>query len=113
MLLTDAPAGSRSYTLAANADQGALLLDALGGYVRRTSGLAGLVKVERHRVTVVESGASLQVLAADVASSWGLSPWLVIVDEVAQWAETPRPADVVGEHHLGRAEGRRQSARRC
>ncbi len=94
LLLADAPPGSRSYALAADADQGALLLDALSGFVRRTPGLAGLVKLDRHRVTVVESGASLQVLSADVASSWGLSPWLVIIDEVAQWAETRGPREL-------------------
>ncbi len=91
LLVVEAPPGSRSYVLAADRDQGALVIDALAGFVRRTPGISGLVKVESWKVVARESGASLSILAADVASSWGISPWLAVIDEIAQWAETRAP----------------------
>jgi hypothetical protein len=53
--------------------------------------LAELLKVEAYRVINRVSGATLEVLAADEASSWGLRPHLVIVDELAQWKSSVGP----------------------
>ena len=85
LLLTEAPPRSRSHAYAVDADQAGELLDALGGFVTRTPGLAGAVKLEAAKVTVLRSGASLAVEASDAASAFGKRPWLVIIDELAQW----------------------------
>lgn len=94
LLLTEAPRAARCYAVAADADQAGLLLDAIRGLVARTPGLPGLVRVEARRVVVVQGGASLEVLAADGPSAYGLLPWLVIADEVAIWPETPNARQV-------------------
>jgi len=88
VLIDQAPARSRSYAVAADAEQGQQLLDALGGYVART-GLGGALLVETWRVTNRATGATLAVLPADASSAFGLRPYLVIADELAQWAGTP------------------------
>ena len=93
LLLDQAPSGSRSYAVAADADQGALLLDALRGFVARSE-LAGALKVDSRRVTVLENDARLEVLAADGASAYGLRPWFVIVDELANWPMTANAREV-------------------
>jgi|SRR6516162_3849233 hypothetical protein len=59
----------RCYWLAADADQGALAVDCIGGFVARTGTLRGLVEVRARRVLVPASGASLEVVAADAASA--------------------------------------------
>ena len=90
-LLTQAPTRSRSYGYAADRGQASLLLDALGGFVQRTPGLAGAVTVETHRAVVNATGASLTVESSDDASSWGRRPWLSVVDELAAWPDASRP----------------------
>ena len=87
-LVAQLPARSRSYAAAADRDQAGLLLDALAGFVERTGPLAGALKVEAWKVTSVRTGATLEVLAADEASSWGLRPALLVVDEFARWPTT-------------------------
>ena len=90
-LLVQAPRRSRSYGYAADRSQAALLLDAFAGFAERTPGLAGALTVETHRATVAATGASLTIESSDDASSWGRRPWLTVVDELAQWPDTPRP----------------------
>lgn len=87
-LIAVAPPAARSYCLAADADQAGLLLDALGGFVRRTPGLGTEVEVGSWRVVHRRTGASLTVLPADAASAWGLRPRRVVVDELGQWRDT-------------------------
>jgi len=89
LLVTEAPPRSRSHACAADADQARELLDALAGFVARTPGLGGTVKLEAARATVVRSEATLQVEASDAASAFGKRPWLVAIDELSQWPRTP------------------------
>ncbi len=91
-MLTQLPERSRCYALAADRDQGRQLIDALEGFVVRTPILQGRLAVETWRVRVPETGTTLEVLAADAPSAWGLKPAFVVVDEIAQWAETPSSA---------------------
>ena len=84
-----APPHRRLYWLAADAGQGGLAIDAISGYTTRTPGLADRVSVQARRVVAVDSGASLEVLPADAPGAWGLLPWRVYVDELAQWAQGP------------------------
>lgn len=91
VLLTQAPAKSRSYMLAADKDQGRLLIDSVDGFVGRTPELAGAFEVNNFSVAATRSGATLEVLPADESSAWGLRPYMATVDEFAQWKSTPGP----------------------
>lgn len=88
VLVEQAPARSRSYAVAADAEQAQQLLDALAGYIARTPGLGGALLLETWKVTNPATGATLAVLPADASSAFGLRPYLVVADEVAQWAAT-------------------------
>ncbi|HSZ06774.1 MAG TPA: terminase large subunit [Solirubrobacteraceae bacterium] len=77
----------RSYWLAADADQGALALDVIGGFVARTPTLADRVEVQSRRVVIPATDCTLDVLPADAPSAWGLNPHRVYVDELANWTD--------------------------
>jgi len=87
-MLAQLAAGSRLYGLAADKDQGLLLVDSIAGFAARTPELRGALRVDQYRVTALRSGSVLEVLAADAPGAWGLRPDLLIVDELAQWANT-------------------------
>ena len=87
-MLAQLPPGSRLYGLAADRDQGRLLLDSIEGYIARTPELHGALEVSAYRVVAPRTFSVLEVLAADAAGAWGLRPDFLIVDEIAQWAET-------------------------
>jgi phage terminase large subunit-like protein len=86
---TQAPPGARLYALAADRDQGALILDSIRGFADRTPGLRGLLDISAYRVSLPGTGVRLEILSADAPSSWGIRPYFLIVDELAQWPETP------------------------
>lgn len=90
-LLEQLPPTSRSYALAADRDQGGLLIDSITSFVSRTDGIGGALTVDNWKVTAAGTGATLEVLPADEASAWGLRPHLAIVDELAQWKTTTGP----------------------
>jgi hypothetical protein len=90
-LIEQAPPASRSYAVAVDKDQSALLLDSVAGFAQRTPGLAGALEITSWRVRVVRNDATLDVLAADSASAYGLRPWLLVCDELSQWGVTPEP----------------------
>lgn len=86
-LSSEAPPGARGYVIASDKDQAALLVDAAAGLVSRTPALRGVVDVQAYKL-IGRSGASVEVLAADGASAFGLRPLLLVCDEFAQWGET-------------------------
>jgi phage terminase large subunit-like protein len=88
VMLTQAPHGGKLYAVAADRDQGALIVESMMGYVRRTPVLEGLLEISAFKVNVIGTGVALEVLAADAAGAWGLRPYYVSIDELAQWAET-------------------------
>ena len=79
----------RCYWLAADADQGALAIDTMAGFVQRTPGLADQLDVQARKVIAPATGATLEVLPADAAGTWGLTPHWVFVDELANWNDGP------------------------
>ncbi|MBW4033507.1 MAG: hypothetical protein HIU88_12740 [Acidobacteria bacterium] len=87
LLLSEAPAQSRSYAYAVDQGQAALMHDAVLGLIERT-GLARLVDVKATTVTVKATGATLSIEASDGASAYGLKPWLTIADELGMWPAT-------------------------
>jgi hypothetical protein len=79
-LIEDAPPHSRSYAVAIDRDQGRLIVDSIVGYVERTEGLSGALRLDKWVVTAPH-GASFEVLAADAPGAWGKRPRRLIVDE--------------------------------
>jgi hypothetical protein len=88
-ILATADKPLRMYWLAADADQGALAVDGIGGFVARTPGLSGGLDVQARKVIAPRSGAMLEVLPADEAGTWGLNPHWVLCDELANWSDGP------------------------
>jgi phage terminase large subunit-like protein len=88
LLLTQAPARSRSYAYSVDTEQATILLETQKGFVIRTPGLAGAVEIGARTVAVKATGASLIVEASDGASAYGLRPWLTLVDELSMWPKT-------------------------
>ena len=95
LLVTEAPERSRSYAYASDSDQAALVGDSIVGYVERT-GLSDLVDITGRTITCRATGATLSVESSDSASAFGLRPWLLVVDEVAQWPDTRGHAKLWG-----------------
>jgi phage terminase large subunit-like protein len=90
-LLLTADARRRWYWLAADREQGQLAIDAAQGFADRTPALRGALTLGVGSVEAKRSGARLDVLAADAATSWGLRPAGVFVDEITGWADTSGP----------------------
>lgn len=81
----------RLYWVAADRDQGALALDAIGGFAGRSHWIGSRIELQTRRALAPASGASLEILAADAPGAWGLRPRAVFADELAQWPDTPGP----------------------
>ncbi len=86
-LLEDLPEAARVVWVAADRDRGRLGVDAMAGLVRRTPGLRSVLKVDQWRITA-PNGATVEVLAADGPSAFGLRPHMIVVDEHAVWPNT-------------------------
>ena len=93
-MLTQLAPGSRGFGVAADEAQARLLVTAIAGFTRRTPELRGALRIDAHRVTAVRSGVTFETLPADAASSWGLLPSWVVIDELAQWPETTGAREV-------------------
>ena len=83
--------GAQLDWLASDREQGQLAIAAIQGFVDRTPYLKGVLDIQSHRVLHRETGTALTVLAADAPSAGGRTPRVAVVDEIAQWAETPGP----------------------
>ena len=90
VMLVQAPRGARLYALAADRDQGALLLSAMREFISRTRFLQDALEVTAYRVVARDRDVVLEILAADASGTWGLTPYFLAIDEIAQWAQTPR-----------------------
>ncbi|WP_062304140.1 terminase large subunit domain-containing protein [Demequina subtropica] len=86
-MLCQAPTRSTSLAYASDRDQAAILLEHMRAMVERTA-LGGLVEVTTWGLRVIRSGATLTVEPADAPSAHGHVPYIVTVDELAQWPET-------------------------
>jgi len=71
-MLTQLPDASRLYGLAADRDQGRLLVDSAAEFSRRTPELRGALEVSAFTVALPRTGSTLEVIAADAASAYGL-----------------------------------------
>jgi phage terminase large subunit-like protein len=91
VMLAQLPPGARLYGLAADRDQGRLLVDSIAGFASRTPELRNALRVDAYRVVATRGGSVLEVLAADAPGAWGLRPGFLVVDELAQWGTTGAP----------------------
>lgn len=89
MLAVDTP--ERLYWIAADAEQGRLAIDSISQFGASTPSIGSAIEIQARKVVSPQSGASLEVLAADAAGAWGLRPYAVFADELAQWPDTPQP----------------------
>ncbi len=90
-LLLTAPGRARLYWVASDREQGQLAIHAIAGFVDRSPVLRDALVVTGSAVQSVQSKARLDVLASDASGSWGLLPYALFCDELAQWPETPAP----------------------
>lgn len=74
----------RVYAFAVDEKQADLLRDAAAGFVKRNAHLSEVFKVERRRIVVPENDSYLEVMSADDASAYGLTPDLVVFDEIGK-----------------------------
>jgi phage terminase large subunit-like protein len=70
------------FIAAASRDQAARVLDALGGYVRRSPELSQRVRLKQREAIHDGNSGFIRVLAADTDTSDGVTPTLAIVDEL-------------------------------
>ncbi len=90
MMLEVLPAGSRVYVIAADLDQGKILLDSVRSFARNTAILHDAFRFTHDRATASRSDSTLQILPCDHEGLWGLRPAFVVVDEIGQWPDTDR-----------------------
>jgi hypothetical protein len=86
-LVAQLPPGARGYCVAADRDQAALLVQAVDGARRRTEALRGAIDIQQYKIVATRSGATLEIVASDDASSWGLRPHLIVISEFAAWPD--------------------------
>jgi hypothetical protein len=94
---------------AADADQGRLAIEAIEGYAERSPTIAAQVEVQARKVVAKATGARLVVMPADAASSWGITPYAVFIDEAANWPEGTNPERFFDS--LASAVAKREDAR--
>lgn len=78
---------ARLYCAAVDRDQARLLAELSAGYILRNPALRELAVIEKWEIEVPALNNRLTVLASDVASSYGLLPSWVAVDEIAEWPD--------------------------
>jgi hypothetical protein len=85
--LTIGPANQRIYGAAVDEDQGRLLWDDVVGKFQRHPLLAQTVSIKRNVIESKATGSIYRNLNSDAASSWGLRPDRIYVDEFAEWVK--------------------------
>jgi hypothetical protein len=83
MMLTCFGGGDECYAAAAGRDQAGLILRKVRGIAERTPELAGAVEIQNYRILTPRTGAVLDVISSDLATSWGKTPRWLFVDEIA------------------------------
>jgi len=87
VLLEQLAGGDVAIVCASDRDQARILIDRIRWIAKRTPGLSTVLTVGSYDVTAA-SGARLEAISADAASSWGHAPKWVVCDEMARWPET-------------------------
>src|SRR6266851_1231683 len=84
--LLTGPPRHRSYAVAADEDQAALILDSVHGFKARSPMLAD-VRIQRATVRNEATGSELRVLSSDAPTAFGIRPRRVFFDELSLQAD--------------------------
>ncbi|MEV7467204.1 terminase large subunit [Streptomyces kronopolitis] len=77
-------ASPRVYSVANDRQQARLCFEAAKGMIQRNPDLRGMCDVQRDVIRCHRNGGEYRVLSADAGSAQGLSPTMVVFDELAQ-----------------------------
>lgn len=88
MLAGGAGPGDEMFAAAAGKEQAQLLPGKIQGILRNTPELSGAVEVQQQRVITPRTGAVLNVMSSELATSWGKTPLWVFVDEICNHDNT-------------------------
>ncbi len=80
--------GDEMYAAAAGKEQAGLLASKIQLVTRNTPELAGAVEVQAYKVLTPSTGAELEVLSSELASSWGKTPLWLFIDEICNHDNT-------------------------
>jgi hypothetical protein len=83
LMLTKFGPGDELVAAAAGKDQAGLIIRKIRGLADRTRELAGCIDIQNYRVITPRTGAVLDVVSSDLATSWGRTPAWLILDEIA------------------------------
>src|SRR5262249_55188937 len=72
---------------AADRDQAGLLLGCIKRLVDLNEWMRPLIQLTNYRAVNEKTGSSLDVISADVASSWGHKPDYLVLDELPVWSK--------------------------
>jgi hypothetical protein len=75
--------GDECYAAAAGRDQAGLILRKVRGIADRTPELAGAVDIQNYRIITPRTGACMDVISSDLATSWGKTPRWQFLDEIS------------------------------
>lgn len=95
IMLTQLEPMAQCYAVASDQAQGGLVLRAMRGWIVRAPEGSLMCSVTAHLSKIVTpAGVTMEIIPADSAGAYGLTPALVIVDEQGQWPRTPRAREV-------------------
>jgi phage terminase large subunit-like protein len=72
---------------AGDRDQARLLRDAIAKLVQLNTWMQAIIEVQAYRVIAKDSGSTLDILSADANTSFGLTPDLILIDEITHWSD--------------------------
>lgn len=72
---------------AADKDQAKLLRDSVENLVRCNPILGELLDVQAFKITNKHTGSTFEIISSDASSSYGLTPHLIVADELCHWAK--------------------------
>lgn len=82
MLTGGIRAGDEAYAAAAGRDQAGLLAKKIKAVAEQTPELGSAVEVQQHKIVTPMTGAVMDVISSDLASSWGRTPRWLFIDEI-------------------------------
>jgi len=80
-----APRRISGIAAAADRDQAGILREKIGSVVQLNSWMNDLLDIQQWRVKNRHTGSSLDILASDSATSYGITPDFVVADEIVHW----------------------------
>jgi len=95
MLAGNVRAGDEMYAAAAGREQAGLLARKIRSIADQTPEFAGAVDVQNFRIVTKRTGAVLDILSSELASSWGKTPRWLFIDEICNHESGQRDRDFI------------------